>query len=189
MAGGRSMKDEFLLSAMTFLNWLWDTSVYMYNEAGRRCGRGWAAFSKDEEVWHIFENGAAYPYEVAEGDQPQWVYNVTRNHLISSAGGGAPADPAAIVEAANVLRPCEFIGGGIRRGEAELYDMTDFLSSVRINVVAGQQPSIRVLVWAWAAWTGRREVGWVASQRETYSVVLMDANADERIVEGPAFGT
>ena len=188
MAGGRSMKDEFLLSAMTFLNWLWDASVYMYNEAGRRCGRGWAAFSKDEEVWHIFENGAAYPCETAEGDQPHWVYNITRNHLISGAGGGAPADPAGIEGAPNALRSCGYIGGGIKRGEAELYDMTDFLSSVRVHATAGQEVPVRVLVWAWAAWTGRREVGWVASQREPYSVVLMDTNADERIVEGPTFG-
>ncbi len=168
MAGGRSMKDEFLLSAMTFLNWLWDTSVYLYGEAGKRCSRGWSAFSKDEEVWHIFESGAAYPCEAAEGDAPQWVYNVTRNHLICTAEG--LVDPAA-------LRHCEYIGGGIKRGEEELYDMTDFLTGVRIH--GAQQPPIRVLLWAWAAWTGRREVGWVASQREPYSVVVMDSNADE----------
>ncbi len=169
---GRSVKDEFLLGAMTFLNWLWDTSVYLYEEAGKRCGRGWAAFMKEEEVWHIFENGAAYPCEAAEADQPQWIYNVTRNHLILSEDG--PFDPAA-------LHHCQYIGGSIKRGDEEIYDMTDFLTAVRVH--GTEQPSVKVLVWAWAAWTGRKEVGWVASQRAPYNVVLMDTNADESTYE------
>lgn len=172
----RSLKSEFLLGAMTFLNWSWDTSVYLYNESVKRCGRGWTAFTKDEDIWHFFENGAAYPYEAAEADQPTWIYNVSRNHLISTAGG--LVDPAA-------FRHCEYIGGSIKRGETELYDITDFLTAVRIH--GRQQPPVRVLLWAWAAWTGRKEVGWLASQREAYSVVLMNQEADEVVHDVAAF--
>ena len=172
---GRTVKDEFLLGAMTFLNWLWDTSVYLYSETGKRCGRGWAAFVKEEEIWHIFENGAAYPFETAEGDQPQWIYNATRNQLINNCGG--LMDPAA-------FRHCEYIGGGIKRGPTEIYDITDFLTAVRIHGCGStEQPPVRVLLWAWAAWTGRKEVGWLASQREAYSVVLMNQEADEVVHE------
>ncbi len=170
MSGGSSIKSEFLLGAMTLLNWLWDTTAYIYSEASSRLGRSWSAFIKEEDVWHIFESGVAYPCEVADGDQPQWIYNATRNHLIWSEGG--LVDPAA-------LRHCQYIGGGIERAEEEIYDMTDFLTAVRIHGTA--QPPVKVLLWAWAAWTGRKAVGWVASQRVPYNVVLMDSDAEQSV--------
>ena len=159
---------SMLISSLSYFNWIHD----LWFNFTRRLGKAWAAYSSEEGVWHIYDNGNytyACPSDYVLGDRPQYIFNLENNHLIDTRAG--LVNPA-------LLQPCEYIGGSLYYDGESQDDMTDFISNLRIF---GAQPSVRVLVWAWAVSTGRDRLGWLASRREPFEARLMDRNADDVI--------
>lgn len=159
---------NIIISSLSYFNWIYD----LWFGFTRRLGKAWVAYGAQEGIWHIYDDGShtfACPSEYVSSDRPQYVFNLETNHLIDTSAG--LVDPTQ-------LRQSDYIGGSLYYNSAFQDDMTDFMSQIRIF---GQQPSVRILVWAWAVKTGREKLGWLASRREPFEVRLMDRNADDVI--------
>lgn len=155
-----------IISSLTYFNWFYD----LWFSFQRRLSKAYAAYNAQEGIWHIYDRAGltfACPADFVYDDRPQYIYNTETNHLIQRAAG--LVDPTR-------LQPCEYIGGSLYYDNSSQEDLTDFISNVRIF---GEQPSARVLVWAWAVSTGRDKLGWLASRQEPFEVRLMDRNADD----------
>ena len=155
--------SSILISSLSYFNWIYD----LWFDFSRRLGKAWVAYGVEEGVWHIYNRGDltfACPADFVYADQPQYIFNTETNHLFDTRAGLVGAQPS------------DYIGGSLYYNGSSQEDLTDFISTMRIH---GEQPPVRVLVWAWAVATGREKLGWLVSRQEPFEVRLMDRNADD----------
>lgn len=160
--------SSILISSLTYFNWFYD----LWFSFTRRLSKAYAAYTSKEGIWHIYDRAGltfACPSDFVYGDNPQYIFNMESNHLINTSAG--LMDPT-------LLQPSDYIGGSLYYDGSSQEDLTDFISNLRIF---GEQPPVRILVWAWAVATGREKLGWLASRQEPFEVRLIDRNAEDVI--------
>lgn len=160
---------NILISSLSYYNWIYD----LWFSFTHRLGKAWSAYGAEEGIWHINHIGNkayAYPADMMAGDRPKWIFNAEHNYLIDTTVGQVDV---------NDYHRSAFIGGSLYQNNIEYYDMTDFISSVRIF---GSQPPIQIIIWAWAIKTSKECVGWLEARRdEVCEARMLNREADEEI--------